>query len=110
MPKQCAKCPWRKDVNPHDIPDGYCETKHLKLKETIAEPGVLPKFGESLRIMACHESKPRKMIPCKGWLANQHGPGNNLGLRLAVISGRISMNFELVGEQHQRFEDTLPKE
>jgi hypothetical protein len=103
---QCAKCPWRKDVDPFDIPDGYCPTKHANLKDTIAEPGAL-NFG-TLRIMACHESKPRREIPCVGWLANQLGPGNNLGLRIAVSAGRIDANFRLVGEQHERFEDTLP--
>jgi hypothetical protein len=45
-----------------------------------------------------------------GWLAHQLGPGNNIGLRLAVISGRIDVNFELIGEQHETFEDTLPQE
>ena len=24
---QCAKCPWIKGVDPHDIPDGYCKYK-----------------------------------------------------------------------------------
>ena len=38
MPKQCRKCPWRKDVDPHDIPNGYCEQKHAGLADTIAEP------------------------------------------------------------------------
>jgi hypothetical protein len=27
-----------------------------------------------------------------------------------VIRGRVSADFELVGEQHERFEDTLPVE
>lgn len=104
--KQCAKCPWRVDVDPHDIPNGYCEIKHAALRGTIADPGSV-RLGD-LRIMACHETKPGKEIACVGWLANQLGPGNNIGLRMAVITGRVSANFELVSEQHEHFEDTLP--
>jgi len=95
------------DVDPNDIPNGYCPTKHAALSSTIArEP--LVSIGGPLRMMACHETKRGKELPCVGWLARQLGPGNNLGLRLAVYSGRISADFELVGEQHKRFEDTLP--
>ena len=103
--RQCAKCPWRKGVDPHDIPNGYCPTKHRALEDTIAEPGALT-FG-TLRIMACHETHKE---PCVGWLANQLGPGNNLALRLAVISGRIGADFKTIGPQHERFEDTLPED
>ena len=35
---QCKKCPWRVDVDPHDIPNGYSETKHRALETTIARP------------------------------------------------------------------------
>lgn len=105
--KQCAKCPWRVDVDPNDIPNDYCEAKHRALSDTIAKEGVLNINGP-LRIMACHETKLGKELPCVGWLAHQLGPGNNIGLRLAVRSGRVSADFELVGEQHERFEDTLP--
>lgn len=108
MRRQCAKCPWRVDVDPRDIPNGYCETKHRNLKGSIAEPGSLNGLA-SLRMMACHETKIGKELPCVGWLANQLGPGNNIGLRLAVATGRIDADFELVGEQHATFEDTLPK-
>lgn len=41
---QCAKCPWRVDVDPHDIPNGYCEVKHRALESTIARPGELLKL------------------------------------------------------------------
>lgn len=106
--KQCAKCPWRVGVDPHDIPNGYCETKHAALKDTIARPGDAIRLGGALRVMACHETQPGKELACAGWLANQLGPGNNIGLRLAVMSGRVNADFDLVGEQHERFEDTLP--
>ena len=104
--RQCAKCPWKKSTNPHDIPDGYCETKHATLANTIAKPGEL-NLGP-LHIFTCHESKPGAELPCVGWLVNQLGPGNNIGLRLAAQTGRIDANVRTVGEQHERFEDTLP--
>jgi uncharacterized protein DUF6283 len=104
--KQCAKCPWKVDANPHDIPNGYCETKHRGLKSTIARPGEL-RFG-GITAMACHDTPVGKELACVGWLVNQLGPGNNIALRLAVISKRIDGNVQTVGPQHQRFEDTLP--
>lgn len=105
--RQCAKCPWKVGTDPHEIPNGYCETKHRGLKETIAEPGALTVGG--LKIMACHETGGRgKDLPCVGWLVHQLGPGNNLGLRLAATYGRVDTNVETVGPQHERFEDTLP--
>jgi hypothetical protein len=104
--RQCAKCPWRKDVNPFDIPNGYDPKKHAALKSTIAEPGS---FRPSPSAMACHETYGQKQLPCVGWLANQLGNGNNIGIRLAVISGQIDGDVQTVGEQHERFEDTLPK-
>lgn len=104
--KQCQKCPWKVSTNPRDIPKGYCERAHAKLKNTIAEPGA-PAFGR-LNIMACHESPPGNEVPCVGWLDHQLNEGNNLALRFAVIQKRISADYELDGPQHERFEDTLP--
>lgn len=60
--------------------------------------------------MACHETKVGGELPCVGWLVHQLGPGNNLGLRLAVISGRVDGNVKTVGPQHETFEDTLPND
>lgn len=99
--KQCAKCPWRVDVDPHDIPNGYCEIKHEALRSTIADE-------LSLRLthaMACHETHDAH---CLGWLANQLGPGNNIGLRLAMRHCENLRDVQLVGEQHETFDDTLP--
>jgi len=107
--RQCAKCPWRVDVDPNDIPNGYCATKHANLRDTVARPGEL-RLGGPLRMMACHETMPGKELPCVGWLAHQLGPGNNLTLRLRAMRDRSLTDFELVGEQHERFEDTLPEE
>lgn len=110
--KQCAKCPWKKSTNPHDIPGGYCETKHSNLRNTIAaysdSPGLI---GGQLKIMACHETAVNHELPCVGWLYNQLGPGNNIPLRLAMRGNnpRLSADFEVDGPQHETFEDTLPK-
>lgn len=106
---QCAKCPWRKDVDPYDIPNGYCPKKHAGLRDTIAEPGALPGPLGALKVMACHETPVGGELVCVGWLANQLGPGNNLALRLAARRRPDLTNYKLVGEQHERFEDTLPK-
>lgn len=101
---QCAKCPWKISTNPHEIPDGYCETKHRNLKGTIAEPGSL---NYNNRAMACHHSDGKDEMYCVDWLVNQLGPGNNIGLRLKMLDFDLS-KMRVVGEQHQRFEDTLP--
>jgi hypothetical protein len=111
MKTQCAKCPWRKDVNPHDIPGGYDVEKHRRLCSTIADPGDLrPLLSGVLRMMACHETTGGRERPCIGWLANQLGPGNNIALRLAVCTGKVNGNFKLVGEQHATLEETIPEE
>lgn len=107
MRRQCEKCPWRVDVDPNTIPNGYCQTKHRNLRNTIAVPGEV-RIGGKLRMMACHETKPGKELPCVGWLANQLGRGNNIALRMVARHDSSLHEFELVGEQHERFEDTLP--
>lgn len=104
--RQCAKCPWKVTTNPHDIPRGYCEVKHAALANTIAEPGVLPTDLSGLKAMACHETHDAH---CIGWLENQLGPGNNIPLRIKMMSCDNYMHVQLDGEQHERFEDTLPK-
>jgi Family of unknown function (DUF6283) len=104
---QCAKCPWKKGVDPHDIPNGYEEKKHCDLKDTIAEPGT---FRPGVRRMtACHETDIGEEKPCVGWLIHQLNEGNNIGLRMAVMHGVVDANVRTVGPQHLRFEDTLPK-
>lgn len=103
--RQCKKCPWRKDVDPNGIPNGYCEVKHEALAETIAIPGSLNYSG---KVMACHESKVGKEQHCIGWLYNQMGEGNNIGLRIQMRHCENLKNMRVVGEQHSNFEDTLP--
>lgn len=102
--KQCQKCPWKVDTNPADIPDGYSVKKHVDLQNTIAD-GI--HIHHHLRIMACHEFPIGREMPCVGWLHNQLGPGNNVMLRLMASGGQISTDYELDGDQHSRFEDTL---
>ena len=103
---QCAKCPWLLGSDPHQIPNGYCETKHQALVGTIATPGDLREaLSPELRSMACHETDDAH---CIGWLVNQLGVGNNIGLRLHMMSCSNSEKIRTRGEQHLRFEDTLP--
>lgn len=106
--KQCAKCPWKVSTNPRDIPDGYCETKHRNLESTIAKTGEI-NIGGELRIMACHHSYNEAPEYCIGWLHNQIGIGNNIGLRLEMMNCENLNEVKVYGRQHERFEDTLPK-
>lgn len=101
--KQCSHCPWRKDVDPFDIPNGYDPEKHRALEKTIAEPGTISPVGAA---MACHETEDAH---CVGWLVNQLGRGNNIGLRIQMISCENAKFIQTVGEQHETFEDTLPE-
>ncbi len=103
--RQCAKCPWKVSTDPHDIPDGYSEELHRGLSCTIADPGS---FRNSGHVMACHEHASDEQVHCVGWLANQLGPGNNIGLRLQSLSCENIGAIRLDGPQHERFEDTLP--
>lgn len=102
---QCAKCPWRKDVNPHDIPNGYCETKHRALESTIARDPI-SSILEPTHAMACHETHDAH---CIGWLFNQIGSGNNIGLRMRMSDCENATRIRLVGEQHETFAETLPR-
>ncbi len=104
---QCAKCPWRKDVNPHDIPNGYCPTKHANLTSTIAKPGdVSSILAPALHVMACHEMYEAH---CIGWLVNQVGEGNNLPLRIHMMSCANGDKIKTIGKQHSHFRQTLPR-
>jgi hypothetical protein len=102
---QCEKCPWRVEVDPHEIPNGYSEDDHRALADTISEPGSLRPTG---RAFACHEHDNADEVHCIGWLMNQLGPGNNLPLRMQMIRCENAGAIRLRGEQHPTFEDTLP--
>lgn len=103
---QCAKCPWKVSTNPTEIPDGYSVEKHKALSCTI-NSGL-----ESMRAtnaMACHHSDGEDQMYCIGWVNNQLGPGNNIGLRMRFMSCSNIRDMKVKGKQHERFEDTLPK-
>ena len=107
---QCKACPWKKNTNPRDIPNGYCPTKHANLRSTIAKPGDISNVGRGgLHLMACHESDVGKEQPCVGWLSHQLGPGNNIALRFMALDGRFN-GLKLDGPQHRTFEATLGKD
>lgn len=103
---QCEKCPWRVDVDPFDIPNGYDADRHCALSSTIAEQGSLRPTGQA---MACHEHDSDEGVHCVGWLMNQLGPGNNLPLRIQMMRCENAGAIRLRGEQHACFEDTLPE-
>lgn len=103
---QCAKCPWRTDVDPYDIPNGYDPEKHCALSDTIAAEGDLSGLGREMKVMACHETQDAH---CVGWLVHQAGVGNNIPLRLSLLSCDNWKKIRTIGEQHQSFDDTLPQ-
>ena len=104
---QCAKCPWRVDVDPYQIPNGYSVEKHKGLADTIANPGDICELRNPRPVMACHETQDAH---CLGWLMHQLGPGNNIALRIKMMSCENGDAIKLIGEQHERFADTLPLE
>lgn len=107
---QCKTCPWRVGADPHAIP-AYVPELHRKLDRTIqsgVESAVPVIKGGGVHIMACHYSKPDDEFACAGWLENQIGPGNNLGVRLMVLNGRLPVP-KTDGPQHPTFAATLPK-
>lgn len=105
---QCDKCPWKKGVNPHDIPDGYSVEAHKALAVTIAKDGDSP-FRNAVASMACHETNPSEETYCVGWLQNQLGVGNNIPLRIKMTRCSNIHKLKTIGEQHACFNDTLPK-
>lgn len=101
---QCSHCPWWVETDPFDIPNGYDPAKHAALEGTIAKPsdGIMGPGSA----MACHEVDEAH---CIGWLVNQIGPGNNIGLRIKMMTCENADKIRLRGEQHETFEDTLPE-
>ncbi len=105
--KQCRKCPWLVSTDPLEIPGGYRVELHEALRSTIAEKDAID-LGGPLRMMACHESQVGAEAPCVGWIDHQLGRGGNLKLRLAAARRPDLLDYELIGEQREAFEDTLP--
>ncbi|APE04173.1 hypothetical protein BM526_19585 (plasmid) [Alteromonas mediterranea] len=93
-------------VNPHDIPNGYSIEKHKALSSTIVEPNDIEGQlrNTELKVMTCHETERSH---CVGWLYNQLGSGNNIALRIAMMSYENAGDIEVFGEQHKCFQETL---
>lgn len=106
---QCKKCPWKVSTNPHEIPGGYCETKHRNLESTISKDPISEMFSGIINVMACHHSEPGREEHCVGWIYNQLGVGNNVALRMKMRNCENIFDLRVVGPQHELFEDTLPK-
>ncbi len=105
--RQCQKCPWKVGVDPNDIPNGYTRENHEALACTIAEPASLSR-SSVMRVMSCHEHDTEEQVHCVGWLHHQLGRGNNIALRMHMLSCENVGALRVDGEQHQSFEDTLP--
>ena len=109
--KQCKTCPWIKGNDPFNIPNGYSCELHKSLRKTIADKNnPLSSMGNELVNMACHYSKEGEENHCIGWLHNQLTTGNNIGLRIQMRNCENLNEIELIGEQHENFDDTLPKQ
>ncbi len=77
-----------------------------RLKSIIANGNAAEQIqSDTLYIMACHETHDAH---CVGWLINQMGSGNNILLRLAMRGCENFSKIKLIGDQHERFEDTYP--
>jgi len=98
---QCTNCPWKVSSKVADIPN-YQRDLHEKLGETIAT-GV--RFGVgTLNIMACHDDHENH---CIGWMRNQLGSGNNIALRIGMMSCENAREIKTIGKQHQSFAETF---
>jgi hypothetical protein len=95
-------------VPDQDIPNGYSCDLHENLRGTIKSGPESISVDGTHHVMACHYSKPGEEFVCAGWLHNQLGVGNNLGMRLRVMSGAWPVP-DVDGEQHETFDDTLLK-
>lgn len=105
--KQCESCPWKVTTNPfRDIP-GYDREKHRGLKKTISEGSIDELFDPAKAAMQCHKHTDDDPAHCIGWLMHQLGPGNNIAMRMQMITCTNRDKLKLDGEQHESFEDTI---
>jgi hypothetical protein len=105
--KQCRTCPWKVSCSPEEDIPNYSLELAKALRSTISDGSITGLAEQERRIMACHYSEQGNDITCAGWLHNQLGHGNNLGVRMDVIRGRLPAP-EVDGKQHDNYEDTLP--
>lgn len=79
--KPCAECPWKKSSEPGKFP----KERYEALERTHGSDGAEAPLGAPM--FACHMTPEGREKACAGWLATE---GNNhLGVRLAVITGRL---------------------
>lgn len=113
---QCKACPWRVGVDPWTAIPTYDHAKHVALANTVAAPDLdvegtvdhmnaVLSGAKPMHVMTCHETDAAH---CIGWLANQLGDGNNLLLRLQVMSCTNVHRLRLRGPQHPDFASTVP--
>lgn len=104
-PKQCSTCPWKQGASTDEIP-AYDPEQHEKLWNTIAEPGLIT-TDDQIPTMACHHSQQGEERMCIGWLMNQVNQGNNIALRLMMLSCDNRKEIQLDGPQRSSFEETF---
>ena len=102
--RQCDNCPWLKGSSTQSIPN-YSESQHHNLRDTIATDTRI-ETGD-LRVMSCHKSQEPNNAHCIGWLHNQLGVGNNIGLRLMAMRCQNINEIALAGDQVDLFDDTF---
>lgn len=98
--RQCAECPWRKDV-----PTGVFPPERFDALRSSVEQG----FG---RMFACHKSPEENKKACVGYVMNQvsgEGAGpQNFNLRLALSTGKIEPEkMTLTGPQYESYEEMV---
>ena len=100
--KQCKTCPWRVAVKPsRDVPD-YDPGIYERMQSTLRS-GIDAMFERVRVVMECHNGKRGAKRACAGWLHHQIGIGNNLGVRLSVMTGRLPVP-KVSGPQHETFD------
>lgn len=78
----CGTCPWRRSTATEAIPGGGMD--HLRAQAVR---------GEGWTVMACHLTPDEAPVACAGFIAAERAGGcRNIGLRLAVIQGWVSLD------------------
>lgn len=97
--RPCAECPWRTDTPPGQFgPDAY-----QRLAPTSGTRGAEADLDAPL--FACHKSQHGQEIACAGWLAAVGH--DHLGIRLAVITGRLPASALTPGEDWPELYESL---
>lgn len=103
---QCKTCPWRVEASLEDIPR-YSRAQLEDLEESCNQSGI---SSLSSHAMMCHHAKSNEFRPCLGWLVYAIGPGQNFGARMIANNIKNLGDVQLLGEQHETFQDTLREE